>query len=91
MFHCAGSETGRETIMNHAQFQSVDGWFVICAAYTLGELIEWLGDDFLSLHREVMPDSIEDAWSCESLNYQVFGATPLDAVVALAEAVKGGR
>jgi hypothetical protein len=66
------------------------------AAYTLSDLIEWLGYSFTSLYREsgLAPGN----WSAtkevpgSSMPYSDaitrYGETPIDALVALAEAIK---
>ncbi len=59
------------------------------AAYTFQELVEWLGDDFISLHKEVLPDSVDDGWSAEDFDNQCFGSNLLEAVFNLCEAIKG--
>lgn len=63
--------------------------YEMAAAPDLGDLIEWLGDDFQSLDRSF---TVGGKWEAVSLRGQCFFAeTPLDAVVALAEKVKGGK
>lgn len=63
------------------------------AAYTLNDLIEWLGSDFTDLHRRSAESGFiakgyrrEDLITTPAISE---GATPLDALVALYEAVKG--
>lgn len=64
------------------------------AAYTLSELIEWLGDDFGSLqqHQEKYLKSDFSAVSVKNHGKEIvcraFGETPLDALVQLTLAVK---
>ena len=62
------------------------------AAYTLSELIEWLGDDFHFLQRK--DNGLFYCISAFEKEVQTLygpGATPLDAVFALCEAVKGEK
>lgn len=90
---------GTETALPNSILYNLDQ--IICHAYTLGELIEWLGDHFGGMGWQKTAQGEKEFIARESLvswikhegsdQKEGFGATPLDAVVALAEAVKGGR
>lgn len=66
------------------------------AAYTIGELIDWLGDGVMIYHRNLFEDEIgcaggDKGWYANiGMGEKEVGNhdTPLDALVALAEAVK---
>jgi hypothetical protein len=58
-----------------------------CAAYTLDELIEWLGDDFQMLARMRKEDTYR--WGAQSTKKKTAkGDTPLEAVYNLAVALR---
>ncbi len=90
-------DDGPQVFHNSKEFELSDYKFAIykgCAAYTLSELLEWLGDDFNQIRN--MHDDYRGRYA--AYNYtdnrdeyaEAYGDTPLDAVFALCEAVKGG-
>ena len=62
----------------------------IVSAYTLDELIEWLGDDYFNLDRSGSDWWATNSYLGEEQNTVAKGGSPLDAVYNLAIAVKGG-
>lgn len=63
---------------------------VKCAAYTLQELIEWLGDDFTSLDSggEIQEKKVSRYYVATGKRGYFGGITPLEAVYNLAVAIK---
>lgn len=65
---------------------------VICRCYTLSELIDWLGGDFQRLEKTHMDGN--SSYVCDYTHNELgdgkcfYGPTPIDALVALAEAIK---
>lgn len=58
-----------------------------CSAYTLQELINWLGDDFI----DITHNRVDPYYFCYYAREEkmVQGSTPLEAVFLLAQAIKG--
>lgn len=46
-----------------------------CAAYSLEEMIDWLGDEFGALQRDLTtwPDHHHNLWKCWGAKYKSFG------------------
>lgn len=55
----------------------------------LDDLIEWLGDDFVSLHKRSMLPDADAPYQTQGNNCGGYGSIPLEAVYNLACAVRG--